>query len=221
MTAMPGSAAPSRSRPAPLFTLFTPLPVRLWHWLNAAAILALIVTGVQIRFADRLHLLDFRRAVAIHEWAGVAVIALFFHWGFYYGLVSRTLWRLYVPTVDEIWPGLLRQAWFYLWGYFRGAPHPYHASPDNKFNPMQKLFYAILMFVALPLLCLTGVLLLNLTPLREWLTQVGGIKLTLGLHVLLGAFVAMFLSIHLYLCTLGRTFWSGFRSMLTGINDPD
>ncbi|MEK7196199.1 MAG: cytochrome b/b6 domain-containing protein, partial [Nitrospirota bacterium] len=29
-----------------------PLPVRVWHWINALSFLLLIVTGLQIRYRD-------------------------------------------------------------------------------------------------------------------------------------------------------------------------
>ena len=37
-----------------------PAPVRLWHWLNALGFVALIVTGLQIRYGVLLTL-SFRR----------------------------------------------------------------------------------------------------------------------------------------------------------------
>jgi thiosulfate reductase cytochrome b subunit len=208
-----------RHSTGPRGPLFTPWPVRLWHWLNAVAILALIFTALQLRFPDHLKLLAFRRAVMVHNWAGIATVVLLAFWAAYYGFAHHRLFavfRLYVPSPAEIWPGLLRQARFYAWGYFLGEEHPYPSTPENKFNPMQKLFYALLMFVVMPLLCVTGLVLLNVTPLRIWLTEVGGVKLVVGLHFLLAAFVVMFLFIHLYLSTLGETFWSGFATMITG-----
>ena len=32
----------------------TPMPVRIWHWLNAVGIVTLCVTGLQIRFPDHV-----------------------------------------------------------------------------------------------------------------------------------------------------------------------
>jgi thiosulfate reductase cytochrome b subunit len=220
--AIPAAGAPSG--PVPVadrsdLVYFTPLPIRLWHWLNAAAILALIFTGIQLRFPDKVALLDYKLSASVHEWAGIGVVVLFFWWGAYYGIVGKRalhVFRLYVPRREDIWPGLLRQAMFYLWGYFRGEEHPYMPTPDNKFNPLQKVFYALLMFVVMPLLCVTGLGLLNVTPLRELLTSLGGVKLFVGLHYLLAAFVVMFLLIHIYLCTLGETFWSDFSIMASG-----
>ena len=61
-----------------------PLPVRIWHWINAVGFLALIVTGLQIRYLDLFSLLSFRNAVILHNWIGFILIANFFIWfGFY------------------------------------------------------------------------------------------------------------------------------------------
>ena len=231
----PAPAAPDTRPPVPVAEepskalvkdgrfYLTALPIRMWHWLNALAILSLIVSGVQLRYPDKVKLLGYQTATRLHDWAGIAVIVFFFWWGAYYGIVGKRLfhvYRLYVPRSEDIWPGLFRQAMFYLWGYFKGEPHPYEPTPDNKFNPMQKVFYALLMFVVLPLLCVTGIALLNVTPLRQLLTAWGGIKLFVAVHYLLACFVVMFLCIHIYLCTLGQTFWGGFTSMISGWGEP-
>ena len=41
------------------------LPVRVWHWINAASFFVLIATGVQIRYRDAIHLMSFKSAVDI------------------------------------------------------------------------------------------------------------------------------------------------------------
>ena len=39
-----------------------PLPVRIWHWLNALGIVTLCVTGVQIRFPEYVNICGSYRA---------------------------------------------------------------------------------------------------------------------------------------------------------------
>ena len=35
-----------------------PLPVRIWHWINALGFVLLILSGMQIRYADAIHLMS-------------------------------------------------------------------------------------------------------------------------------------------------------------------
>ena len=57
-----------------------PLPVRIWHWINAIGFLTLIATAVQIRYMDLFQLLNFRTAVVVHNYVGFVLIANFFLW---------------------------------------------------------------------------------------------------------------------------------------------
>jgi len=47
-----------------------PLPIRIWHWLNAFGFITLILTGVQIRYLDLVDVLSFKTAVAVHNAVG-------------------------------------------------------------------------------------------------------------------------------------------------------
>ena len=66
-----------------------PLPVRLWHWLNALGFVLLILTGAQIRYVDIFSLMTFEDAVRLHNWVGSAVIANWFLWFVYYLFSER------------------------------------------------------------------------------------------------------------------------------------
>ncbi|MDH3941956.1 MAG: cytochrome b/b6 domain-containing protein, partial [Xanthomonadales bacterium] len=39
-----------------------PVPVRIWHWVNALGFLLLILTGFQIRYVDLFSLMSFETA---------------------------------------------------------------------------------------------------------------------------------------------------------------
>jgi thiosulfate reductase cytochrome b subunit len=163
-----------------------PTPVRIWHWLNAFGIITLTVTGAQIRFPEYVTLFtSYKSVILLHNTAGLVVAASFSLWFFYYGLVARNMRKIYVPTKDDLSVGLIRQAKFYLLTYFLGWPNPHHATPDDKFNPMQKSAYMAIMFVLMPLVALSGILLTNVSPLREVVILVGGLKLLVALHFLM------------------------------------
>jgi len=51
-----------------------PLPVRIWHWLNALGFVALILTGVQIRYASLFNVMSFETAIKTHNWVAFTVI---------------------------------------------------------------------------------------------------------------------------------------------------
>ena len=199
-----------------------PTPVRIWHWLNAFGIITLTATGAQIRFPEFISLFgSYKSAILLHNTAGLVVSASFSLWFFYYGLVARTMGKIYIPTKDDLQVGLLRQAKFYLLTYFLGWPNPHHPTPDNKFNPMQKSAYMAIMFVLMPLVALSGILLTNVSPLRELVILVGGLKILVAVHFLLACCLIAFLFTHVYLATLGKTPLAYIKPMWTGWEDEE
>ncbi|HEY5512510.1 MAG TPA: cytochrome b/b6 domain-containing protein [Geomonas sp.] len=194
-----------------------PVPVRIWHWINAFGIITLIVSGAQIRFPEYLTLLgSYRSAIQIHNAAGVIVAVSFSFWFFYYKMVKNTLDKLYIPNQEDLQHGLVRQLLFYCFWYFLGKPSPFHATPNEKFNPMQKSAYLAVMFVLMPLVGLTGILLMNVTPLRVLILMSGGIKIIDTTHFLLACSLLAFLCTHVYLATLGSTPLAYIRPMVFG-----
>ena len=93
-----------------------PLPVRLWHWLNALGFMLLILTGAQIRYVDLFSLMSFEAAVNLHNWVGFAVIANWFLWFVYYLFSERV--TNYHPDLDPVsfFQRYFRQAGYYSWG---------------------------------------------------------------------------------------------------------
>jgi thiosulfate reductase cytochrome b subunit len=194
-----------------------PTPVRIWHWLNALGIVTLGLTGAQIRFPEYVNLFgSYKAAIELHNTAGILVALSFTFWFFYYTCIARKMAQLYVPNSEDLRHGLLRQAIYYFFNYFRGKPSPHHPTPENKFNPMQKSAYLAIMFVLMPLVSLTGILLMNIAPLREVVLLIGGLKILIGLHFLLSCSMFAFLFTHLYLATLGKTPLAYFKPMWNG-----
>lgn len=199
-----------------------PTPVRIWHWLNAFGIVTLTATGAQIRFPEYIQLFaSYKSAILLHNTAGLVVAVSFSLWFFYYGLVARNMRKTYIPTKDDLSVGILRQAKFYLLTYFLGWPNPHHPTPENKFNPMQKSAYMAIMFVLMPLIALTGILLTNVSPLRELVILVGGLKILVAIHFLLACCLIAFLFTHVYLATLGKTPLAYIKPMWTGWEEEE
>jgi thiosulfate reductase cytochrome b subunit len=200
----------------------TPMPVRIWHWLNAFGIVTLTITGLQIRFPDYVNIFGtYKAAIRLHNTAGVVVSISYALWFIYYLFVAGTLAKLYIPTADDIKHGIFRQAFFYFYNYFLGRPNPHHGTPDSKFNPLQKLAYLMIMIVLLPLVIVSGFALMYVAPMRELILLIGGIKTLVGSHFLIACCFCAFLFVHIYLATLGHTPLAHFKPMWNGWEEED
>ncbi len=196
---------------------FTPTPVRIWHWLNALGIVTLCITGLQIRFPEYANIFGtYKAAIRLHNTAGVMVSISFFLWLFYYLFIARSLVKLYIPNLEDIKRGIFRQAFFYFFTYFLGRQNPHAASLDNKFNAIQKMSYLFIMFLFLPLVIISGIVLMNIAPLRGWIILIGGIKFLVDAHYLIACSFFAFLCVHIYMATLGHTPFAHFKQMWTG-----
>ena len=200
----------------------TPMPIRIWHWLNALGIVTLSITGIQIRFPEYVNIFGtYKAAISLHNTAGIVVSVSYIIWFCYYLFIAQSMAKLYIPTVDDLKQGIFRQAFFYFFKYFKGDPNPHESTPDNKFNPLQKVAYLMIMLVLLPLVILTGILLLNVDPLRAAIMMVGGLKLLVSSHFLIACCFTAFLFVHIYLATLGHTPFAHFKPMWTGWEEVD
>lgn len=199
-----------------------PIPVRIWHWLNALGIVTLCVTGAQIRFPEYVNIFGtYKSAIELHNAAGLVVVASFALWIAYYFVFAGTLIKLYVPTMDDLQKGILRQALFYFFFYFLGRPNPHHTTPTNKFNPMQKAAYLFIMVALVPLVIVTGLILLYLGPLHTTVLMFGGMKVIVSVHFLVACCLCAFVFTHVYLATLGHTPFAHFVPMWTGWEEEE
>jgi thiosulfate reductase cytochrome b subunit len=194
-----------------------PVPIRIWHWLNALGIVTLCLSGAQIRFPEYVTFLgSYRSAIMLHNTAGIVVALSFCIWLIYYMLADNSLVDIYIPKVSDLTTGLYRQVIFYFFAYFFGAPNPHHATPESKFNPLQKSAYLVIMLVLVPLVIITGILLMNVGPMREILLVIGGLKILVAIHFLVACSLCAFIFTHVYLATLGATPLAYFKPMWTG-----
>ena len=190
-----------------------PLPVRIWHWIHAACITLLVLSGVAIRYSDLMGI-PLKTAVDFHNIVGIIVSIDFLLWFCYYTFTGKI--KIYFPTKEELLKNAIRQIRFYSYGIFKGEPNPFHPTPDNKFNPLQKTAYLSIMLLLLPLQIVTGLFLLYPDKFSETIELLGGIKVIDTIHVLLFFFFASFIIAHFYLATLGHTPLAHFKAMITG-----
>lgn len=199
-----------------------PLPIRIWHWINALAFIILIITGAQVRFGNVLHLFSFETAVTIHSWTGFILIANYFIWLIYY-LLTRNI-KIYIPPLHhpvEFAKKAIRQAKFYGLGIMVGDHNPHHSTPDHKFNPMQQVSYLMIMALLIPLQLVTGLLLWDPKLFSKVISLVGGIQVIATIHVLLWIFFSAFIIVHFYLATLGHTTFAHIIAMFSGYEEEE
>jgi thiosulfate reductase cytochrome b subunit len=198
-----------------------PLPVRIWHWINAAACVLLFLTGIQIRYVGIVDVMPFRIAVGIHNWTGFVLIANFFLWlGFY---LSSNRIKVYHTELNpnKFFLACFRQMMYYGYGIIRQDPEPFHPTAFNKFNALQAMTYQMLMFLVIPVQAFTGILLWDLTRFSGTVTLLGGVRVVDTVHVLIFIFFAAFIPAHAYLGTLGRTSLQHYKEMVTGYAEEE
>jgi thiosulfate reductase cytochrome b subunit len=198
-----------------------PLMVRIWHMIHAIAIVLLVVTGLQLRFPDIVNWFGtFRSAVNFHNILGFIVLFDYLLWFGYY-VVTRGLVKQYIPTPEDFTIGIPTQSTYYFARIFFGDPAPFDPTPEAKFNALQKTTYFGIMFVLVPLQIITGLLLWDLERFRGLIEALGGVRVIDAFHIILAYIVAAFLIAHVYLATLGHTFFSHFKAMIVGYEDKE
>ena len=199
---------------------FHPLPLRIWHWANALMVILLIITGIQLRIPGIATLRPNSAALQVHRYAGWMMIASCLFW-LIYTLMSDDLRHHYVIRRRDL-KGTFRQARFYLFSIFRGEENPFRRSPDEKFNPLQKIAYGAIMCIFAPLLMVTGILLSDILFFRKYILLLNIVRILDAIHVI-GAYVfALYLIVHVYMATLGRTPFSHIKEMIVGYEEePD
>jgi len=198
-----------------------PLPVRIWHWINALGFVLLILTGLQIRYADALSLMTFADAVQTHNWVGGVLILNYFVWLTFYLFTDKI--RVYHPELNpaKYFRGSLRQLWYYGYGIFKGQPNPHHVSVYRKFNPLQSMAYQIVMILLVPIQFYTGVLLWDVNRFAGSIDMFGGVRVVDTVHVVLFIVFIGFIFVHPYLASLGHTPSAHFKAMITGYEEVE
>lgn len=198
-----------------------PLPVRLWHWINAFGFVLLILTGFHIRFADVLQVMSYASAVKIHNWTGFALIANYFVWLLFYLFTDKI--AVYHPELDpkKYFRNSFRQIMYYGYGIFRGQPNPHHATAYAKFNALQAITYQIVMIWLVPVQFYTGLLLWDLERFAGSVAFFGGVRVVATIHVVLFIFFIAYIFIHAYLASLGPKPSTHYKAMITGYEEVD
>jgi thiosulfate reductase cytochrome b subunit len=196
--------------------------IRAWHITNALMFIILIVTGLSMQYTDKensSYLVGFAQAVKWHNFAALILTASYVI--FVLGNAFTANGRYYRIKKENLWSDLLIQLRYYAFGMFRGERHPFPVTLERKFNPLQKFTYVFAMYVGMPLLIISGIVLLFPEIAPDSVFGISGLVLNDVLHISVGFFLSIFMIIHIYTCTLGAKPFSLFRGMLSGYHESE
>jgi thiosulfate reductase cytochrome b subunit len=196
--------------------------VRAWHVINAVMFLILIVTGLSMQYTDKenaSYVVGFAKAVKMHNFAAIVLTINYIL--FVTGNLFTKNGDYYRIERKNFMADLVAQLKYYSWGMFKGEKHPFPVTEERKFNPLQKITYVLAMYVALPLLIISGIGLFFPEITIKSIFGVSGLILTDILHITMGFFLSLFMLIHIYTCTLGSKPTSLFRGIITGYHVSD
>lgn len=196
--------------------------IRIWHVINATMFLILIVTGLSMQYTDKenaAYVVGFAKAVKWHNFA--AFILIFNYIFFVTGNIVTSNGKYYRIGKKNFVSDLMAQFKFYAGGMFKGEKHPFPVTMERKFNPLQKITYVLALYVAVPLLIISGIGLLLPEITVKSFFGISGLILTDILHISMGFLLTIFMIIHIYTCTLGHKPTSLFRGIITGYHSSE
>jgi len=191
-----------------------PLWIRIWHLFNALFCLVLIVSGVSMQYASQgKMLLSFEWAVRLHNLCGAGLTLNYLL--FFVGNLVTSNGRHYFHYERPFFAALRRQIYYYTKGIFRKEPPPFPVTRQRKFNPLQKITYCIVMYIFVPLVIISGVLMLNIS----LLANPRALLVTDIVHIVAGFLISLFLLVHLYFSTIGAR--HNYHAIVTGFHEED
>jgi len=196
-----------------------PLWLRIWHHVNALLMIILIATGISMQYSNPSYpLIRFDIAVSLHNIAGIMLTLSYFY--FFLGVLFTSIGRHYVMK-QGFFKAFFQQAKYYMFGIFKGDPHPFPVNETRKFNPIQQITYNVIMHAITPFTFITGWALLYPETIILNVFGYSGIMLTSLFHVAAGFLISIFLVIHLYFITVGHSLTANMKSMITGYHEVE
>jgi Ni/Fe-hydrogenase b-type cytochrome subunit len=220
------------------------LTTRLWHWINAVAIIVLLMSGLMISNAHPhlywghygantdvpwLSIGWFIEGGRFPDWATIPStynLALARHWHLFFAWVFAVgfLGWLIVSLINKHIQRDLTLT--------RAEVAPKHLIEEVvhhaklqfptgaaalRYNTLQKITYVAVLFVLIPLVILTGICMQpGMSPLTGWAIDLfGGRQSARSIHFICAAAIALFIVVHLLLVLLAGPY-NEIRSMVTG-----
>jgi thiosulfate reductase cytochrome b subunit len=192
---------------------FYPVWLRIWHGINALGIIILIITGISLQTIE-WSFIGFNAEIGLHNISGAIVTISYFF--FFIGNIITTNGKFYIVKPKGFIKRPMKQAYYYIWGMFHDMKAPYPLSEKRKFNPLQKYSYIIVMYTFVPLVIISGIALLYPETIIENIYQYSGIFVTAIFHSALGFFISIFLVVHIYIASIGKSPINNFKSIING-----
>jgi thiosulfate reductase cytochrome b subunit len=193
---------------------FYPLWLRIWHGINALGIILLIITGISMNSGFEESAISFKLIISVHNYAGAIVTLNYLL--FVLGNAFTSNKKFYIVKPRNFLKRPMKQAYYYAWGMFHGEKPPYPLSAKRKFNPLQKYTYLAVMYLVVPLVIITGIGLMFPELIFNKIYDVSGVLITAVTHSAMGFFISIFLIIHLYIASIGKSPLDNFRSIING-----
>jgi thiosulfate reductase cytochrome b subunit len=203
-----GKSAPAAKRKVMIYSRYE----RFWHWSQAALIFVLFFTGLGIHGTHNL--IPFGLAVMVHTYAAIALIVLWMFTTFWNFTTGQ--WKQYLFK-DGIW-NVIR---FYAYGILVGEPHPYKKGLQRKQNALQSLAYMTFMIIIGPALWGTGIVYLSYQFWSGFAWSGQLLTLVAFVHTAAAFAIAVFVIIHVYMTTTGKSIFHYVRTMITGYDDVE
>lgn len=201
----------SAAQPAriPLIVIH-PLVVRITHWLNAVAIVVMVMSGWKIYNASPLFGFSFPGWATLGGWLGGAIAwHLAAMWllvanglvYLVYGLAGRHFWRSFLPiNPSEVWRDLKEALTFRL------------VHKLGAYNAVQRLLYVVVLLLVVAAV-FSGLGLWKPVQLQGLVGLLGGYELVRRIHFVAMAGIVGFTVVHLALVAIvPSTLWA----MITG-----
>jgi Ni/Fe-hydrogenase b-type cytochrome subunit len=212
------------------------LSTRIWHWVNAITIFVMLMSGLMIFNAHPRLYWGHYGANLDHAWLvlprfpGWATIPSTFnlavarHWHLAFAWVLG--FGLLFYMIRSVMNGHFKRdvalsraevSPSHLWQDIKKHARLDFHSDDARYNPLQKLTYAAILFVILPTVILTGLTLSpGMNAALPWLIDLfGGRQSARSIHFIMTAAIAVFIVVHILLVILAGPF-NEMRSMITG-----
>lgn len=194
---------------------FYPVWLRIWHGFNALGIITLIITGISMQSGmEASRVVNFNSIINLHNIAGIVVSLSYLI--YFVGNIITPNGKYYRLKRQGFFKRPVKQGIYYAWGMFHGQKSPYPLSEKRKFNPLQKYFYILVMYLAIPAVIITGLALLFPEVIIDKVYMFSGVLVTAVLHSAMGFFISIFLIIHLYVASIGKSPLQNFKSIITG-----
>jgi thiosulfate reductase cytochrome b subunit len=196
-----------------------PVYIRIWHLGNAIFCLLLILTGISMQFSNpNVPLIRFSLAVSVHNVVGILLTVSYFI--FFIGNLFSGNGIYYRMTLRGLYIRLKTQFVYYTKGIFKNELPPFPVTKDSKFNPLQQFTYVGTMYFLVPVVFITGWAMMYpdvFIPTK--VINFSGLHLTDLFHIIAGFLISLFMFIHIYFCTIGKTPVSNFKGMIDGYHE--